>query len=119
MSELVLVTGAGGYLAMHVVNAFLQNGHRVRGTVRSLNDIKKIEALRSLASEDRLELVEADLLNKDSWPAVMKDVTLVCHVASPFPSAPVQDENILIRPALDGTLNVLNAAYESKTVKRV
>lgn len=119
MSELILVTGAGGYLAMHVVDTFLKNGHKVRGTVRSLNDRQKIEALRSLAGEERLELVEADLLNESTWSNAMKDVTIVCHVASPFPSASVQDENILIKPALNGTLNVLNAAFTAKTVKRV
>lgn len=119
MSELVLVTGAGGYLAMQITSVFLNKGYKVRGTVRSFSDKKKIDALRSLAGEDRLELVEADLLDENAWPAALKDVTLVCHVASPFPSNSVQDENILIKPALNGTLNVLNAAFDAKTVKRL
>lgn len=119
MSELVLVTGAGGYLAMQIVSVFLNKGFKVRGTVRSLDNIKKLEALRSLADQDRLELVEADLLDENVWQAVLKDVTIVCHVASPFPSTSVQDESILIKPALNGTLNVLNAAFNTKTVKRL
>lgn len=31
----VLVTGANGFLAIHVVKAFLEHGYSVRGTVRS------------------------------------------------------------------------------------
>ena len=43
----------------------------------------------------------------------------ILHVASPFPAKAVSDENILIKPAVDGTLNVLKAASKSGSVKRV
>lgn len=119
--DLVLVTGAGGFIAMHVIERFLREGFRVRGTVRSLRDPGKIDSLRRLASSnDHLELVEADLLDADSWLNVMNGVTLVMHVASPFPSQAPPDETTLIKPALDGTLNVLRAAYQHRnTVRRV
>ena len=35
-SDLVLVTGASGFLGTGVTLAFLEQGYRVRGTVRSL-----------------------------------------------------------------------------------
>lgn len=38
--SLVLVTGANGFIASHVVDQFLQAGYRVRGTTR---DLKKLE----------------------------------------------------------------------------
>lgn len=117
-NERILVTGAGGYLAMHCVNEFLKGGYRVRGTVRNLNDENKVKALRSLASGDNLEIVEADLLDKGSWEKAVKDVTILIHVASPFPMDVPSDENVLIKPALEGTLNVLNAAFNAN-VKRV
>ena len=34
-SPKVLVTGANGFLAIHVAKAFLEHGYSVRGTVRS------------------------------------------------------------------------------------
>lgn len=34
-SKTILVTGASGFLATHIVKAFLQQGYYVRGTVRS------------------------------------------------------------------------------------
>ena len=42
----------------------------VRGTVRSLKNDKKVAPLRNLKLENgtyELELVEADLTNKESW----------------------------------------------------
>lgn len=120
-NELILVTGAGGFIAMHVIDKFLSEGYKVRGTVRSLSNEGKVAPLRNLkGAESRLELVEADLLNADSWEKAMKGVTIVLHVASPFPSQQPADEMELIRPALDGTLNVLREAFKNRdTVKRV
>lgn len=67
----VLVTGASGFLASHVVKQLLEGGEvMVRGTVRSLANEKKVAPLRKLAPENakyELELVEADLTNKESW----------------------------------------------------
>lgn len=68
-TPLVLVTGASGFLGAHIVKVLLDNGYRVRGTVRNLNNENKIQPLRELAKNvpENLELVEADLLNPDSW----------------------------------------------------
>lgn len=53
----VLVTGANGYIAARTVEAFLQAGHSVRGTVRSLRSVTEVkEALAEYA--DKLEFVE-------------------------------------------------------------
>ena len=67
----VLVTGASGYLAMHVVKQLVDsNEYIVRGTVRSLANEKKVKPLKQLSSENAkypLELVEADLMKKETW----------------------------------------------------
>ena len=44
--------------------------------------------------------------------------TFVVHTASPFPEAIPKDENVLIKPAVEGTLTVMRAALKNK-VKRV
>ncbi|CAG0912948.1 unnamed protein product [Notodromas monacha] len=52
----------------------------------------------------------------------VKGCTYVLHVASPFPGSggKVRDvENQLMRPAVEGTLNVLRACAKAGTVKRV
>ena len=40
------------------------------------------------------------------------------HTASPFPIAAPKDENVLIKPAVEGTLSVCRASHQSK-VKRL
>ncbi|CAH3043221.1 unnamed protein product [Pocillopora meandrina] len=68
----VLVTGASGFLALHVVKQLLESGQQyiVRGTVRSLANEQKLKPLRALCPENskqQLELVEADLSQRESW----------------------------------------------------
>jgi dihydroflavonol-4-reductase len=48
----------------------------------------------------------------------MEGSTYIVHTASPFPIEEPKDENILIKPAVEGTLAVMKAAKINK-VKRV
>jgi len=123
MANKVLVTGASGYIALHVVDQLLKEGFRVVGTVRQLSDEKKIEPIRKLAvsKPDSLEIVEADLLDADAWNrAITNEISHVFHVASPLPPGhqTPNDELYVIKPAVEGTLNVLKASL-NKNVKRV
>jgi len=120
-SPLVLVTGSTGYLAPHVIKILLDHGYRVRGTVRNLKDDKKIRPLKELApkSDQHLELVEADLLKPESWINAVHGCRYVIHMASPFPLKEPQNPDQIIKPAIEGTLNVLRACAKVGTVKRV
>jgi dihydroflavonol-4-reductase len=116
----VLVTGASGFVGIHCVVALLKEGYQVRGTVRSLG---REAALRKtigkfVDADDRLTLVETDLLKDDGWSEATKDCNYVLHVASPFPLSDPKHEDELIIPAREGTLRVLRAASEN-SVKRV
>lgn len=115
MVSRILVTGASGYVAMHVVDLLLKQGHRVRGTVRNVNDASKTEHIRKLGP---VELVQTDLLDAESWKGACKDVDIVMHIASPLPLDQPDDESLVIKPAVEGTLNVLRASLEAD-VKRV
>jgi len=125
--ERVLVTGASGYIAAHIVKLLLESGYRVRGTVRDLKNTKKVAPLNALASSTttschELELCEADLLDANSWPNAVRECSYVIHTASPFPSEIPSDESLVCGPAIDGTLNVLKACVLPNgqvTVKRV
>ena len=65
----VLVTGASGFIATHVVKLLQVEGYKVRGTVRSLQNEEKVAPLRNLCpgAKHPLELVEANLMNPESW----------------------------------------------------
>jgi len=116
----ILVTGASGYVASHCVKQLLEAGYRVRGTVRSLKNPKKVDFLYKLVPEkkDNLELVEADLLLPETWVEATKGVEYVLHVASPFIMGNPR-EDLLIKPAVEGTLNVLEAALKNGVKKVV
>ena len=65
-----------------------------------------------------LRLVEADLSKPESWAKAVNRCTYVLHVASPLPLG-VTDEDAIIRTAVEGTTNVLQACADAGTVKRV
>ncbi|EGS19486.1 uncharacterized protein CTHT_0049530 [Thermochaetoides thermophila DSM 1495] len=120
-----LVTGASGYIGLHIVNTLLEEGWTVHGTVRSLRDERKVQPLRDVAekyhAQDRMRLFEADLLTPDSFLEAMKSCDVVFHVASPFfaPEKVRDPQKQLVEPALEGTRNVLNCVEKTECVRRV
>ncbi len=60
----VLVTGASGFIAQHVILQLLEAGYRVRGTLRLTgrsDEVRAVIAANAPGGADRLELVPADL----------------------------------------------------------
>jgi dihydroflavonol-4-reductase len=56
-------------------------------------------------------------LNPNEWSEIVKDIDIVLHIASPLPTTASTNEEEIIRPALEGTKNILNAAFNAN-VKR-
>ncbi len=118
----VLVTGASGYIASWIVRYLLEAGHTVHGAVRDPSKKTGLEHLHALSTQHpgRLKLFKADLLTQGSYDAAMEGCELVMHTASPFVISGIRDANeALVRPALEGTRNVLEAANRVGSVKRV
>ncbi|SEO52232.1 NAD-dependent epimerase/dehydratase family protein [Amycolatopsis saalfeldensis] len=109
MPQRVLVTGGTGFVAGHVIQELLDHGYRVRATVRTA----------AAALPAPVETARADLGSDEGWAEAVAGCDYVLHVASPFPAALPDDEQELIRPAVEGTLRVLRAAAAGGTVKRV
>ncbi|RLN03003.1 cinnamoyl-CoA reductase 1-like [Panicum miliaceum] len=94
-SHTVCVTRAGGFIASWLVKLLLHKGYTVRGTARN---------------PERLTLVRADPLDKESLAAAFRGCEGIFHTASPVTDDP---------PAVDGTRNVINAAADVGSVRRV
>jgi nucleoside-diphosphate-sugar epimerase len=121
MDTSVLVTGGSGFIAGHVIIQLLEQGYRVRATLRSL---EKEAAVRSVLvgagvpDGADLEFVAADLLGDAGWAEAVAGVDSVLHVASPVHPGHVENEDDLIVPAREGALRVLRAARDGG-VRRV
>ncbi|KAF2867210.1 hypothetical protein BDV95DRAFT_598328 [Massariosphaeria phaeospora] len=124
--ELVLITGTTGFLGYAVLRAALEAGYRVRAPIRDLSKAQAIlsaPSIKALNPGSALDFVAVpDMLAPGAYDEVIKDVTLVIHVASPIPSAAKEGDDlhkVIVEPAIAGTMNVLKSASKVGTVKRV
>lgn len=121
--EIHLVTGGNGYIGIQVVATLLNKGFIVHTTVRNLN-FQKTAALHALLEKHpagQLKIFEADLLTSGSFAKAMKGCSVVHHIACPFvlPQKVKDGERQCIKPALEGTRNVLATVNETHSVRRV
>ena len=117
----VLVTGGTGFVGGYAIIALIKAGHTVHTTVRDIkrkSDIFSVLQSVGIQAEGKVEVFACDLTSDDGWADAVGGCEFVLHIASPFHSGPVKDENDLIVPAREGTLRVLRFAREAKA-KRV
>jgi nucleoside-diphosphate-sugar epimerase len=119
--QTVLVTGASGFVATHVVMAFLSAGYHVRGTVRSESKAKSTAAVFPSEMQSRLSFVVVEnIAVPGAFDEAVKGVDGVIHTASPFTLQVKDNKRDILDPAINGTLNILKAIEEhGTTVKRL
>ena len=120
MKETVLLTGISGYIGLHCAAELLNQGYKVRGSLRDLAKMDEVlDALKGAAVDTSLlEFVALDLLQDKGWVEAAHGATYLMHVASPFVVANPKNEDEMIKPAVDGTLRAMRAA-QMAGVKRV
>ncbi|ODQ68459.1 putative NADPH-dependent methylglyoxal reductase [Nadsonia fulvescens var. elongata DSM 6958] len=122
----VLLTGASGYLASHILDILLNHGYPVVATVRSEAKASFI-ANRHDSAQTSKQLqfaIVPDIVAVGAFDNVFlnhPDIYAVIHTASPFHSKiqdPIKD---ILDPAILGTKNVLNSilTHGSKVTKFV
>lgn len=116
----ILVTGAGGFIASHLVEQMVRNGASVRAFVR-YNSRNDLGMLRQIALDlfSQVEIISGDLRDMEAVRFAMQGVDTVFHlgalIAIPYSYVnprEVFDVNVM------GTLNVMMAARDS-AVRRV
>ncbi len=123
-AQTVLVTGASGFIAKHILLQLLEAGYRVRASVRSRDrEAEVLSALRPhLSSPDaleRLSFVLLDLERDAGWSEALAGTDALLHTASPFPMTQPRDPDDIIRPAVEGTLRALRAARDAGVTRVV
>lgn len=109
----VLVTGASGFIAQHLVKLLISKGYEVIGTVRSTAKGNKLK--ENLNSEKFTYTIVEDMMAEGVFDTVLKenpDIEYIYHTASPFFYDTEEPEKDLIIPAIKGTENVLNSVYK-------
>ncbi|CAK7347913.1 unnamed protein product [Dovyalis caffra] len=117
----VCVTGGTGFLASSLIMRLLEHDYSVHTTIRPDPERKRdVSFLTSLpGASEKLQIFQADLSDPDSFDEAIKGCVGVFHVATPVDFENKEPEEVVTRRAIDGTLGILKACLNSKTVKRV
>jgi dihydroflavonol-4-reductase len=120
MPSTVFVSGATGFIAAHTIAQLLVAGHRVRGSVRNVNNADALVPIRALpGGSERLESVEADLLAPNAFQGQLDGCDIVMHMASPYALAVADPQRDLVDPAVRGTTAMLEACLNTPGIRRV
>ncbi|KAG8921487.1 methylglyoxal reductase (NADPH-dependent) gre2, partial [Tulasnella sp. 418] len=113
----VLVTGANGFIATHIVKVLLETGYFVRGTVR---DDTKGDYLKKLFNDDKFEyVVMNDIAKPGAFDDAIKDVDAALHTAASL-KPELGDPANLINDVVLSTTGILESAKQvGSNVQRV
>lgn len=109
----VLVTGASGFIAQHIVKILIEKKYAVVGTVRLDAKGEKLQANCDSISPGKFHYVLVpDIGEENAFDHVFAkhpEISVVLHTASPFFYDTTDPEKDLILPAIKGTTNIMRA----------
>jgi nucleoside-diphosphate-sugar epimerase len=115
--DLILITGATGFIGFRLVETLLDCGFRnLRCFARPSSEVARLEALASRHSQrTKLAIVKGNLLSYEDCTAATKDVAVIFHLATgregkSFPDA--------FMHSVVTTRNLLEASLSHKCLKR-
>jgi len=124
--SLYLVTGGAGFIGSNIVEELLRRNQNVRildnfstGKRENISHVKDILGGENKKNLEKLEVVEGDIRSYHIVREAIEGVDFILHQAA-LPSVPrsVKDPLTSNEVNVVGTLNILNAAKETK-VKRI
>lgn len=109
-----LLTGANGFLAAHLIQQLISDGHQVTGTVRSLSKGNQILDAHP-EWKGKIEFIEVSRLSDTpAWDAVFEnsDFDYVIHNAGPMPDNPtsINFDRDFLEPNVAGDISLLKSA---------
>jgi UDP-glucose 4-epimerase len=116
MTRSFLVTGGAGFIGSHIATALVERGDRVR----VLDNLSTGRSLNLAPIADRIEFIEASLLDSKAVARAVAEVDCIFHQAA-LASVPFSIERPLDTHAacVTGTLTLLDAARRAGTRRLV
>lgn len=118
---LVAVTGASGYVGSRVCYKLLKRNYKVRAFVRDPNNQASVGHLKTMIPEKSDDVDFGVIENLSEPPANLSSrlegCTYLIHCASPVLMGDVPEDQV-VKPAVEGTKKVMEAALEAG-VRRV
>ncbi len=109
----VLVTGGTGFIGSHLLKLLLQKGYTIRAIYRS-----EISCFLSKVENDKVEWVEANVLDNYSLEKAMQGMQAVFHCAA-MVSFDAREREQLMKTNVEGTANVVNVMLDQGIEKIV
>lgn len=116
-SSLVLVTGATGFIASHIIQQLLSLGFHVRATVRTASKASTSQTTTHQNHPNYSTAIVPDIAAPNAFQDAIRNVDAIVHVASDTSLS--SDPNTVIPAVKTATLNLLEAAAATDSVKRV
>lgn len=122
-AETILVTGANGYIALHIIKQALAKGWRVIGTVRSERSAAKVLSAFPDVGDDLVLVQVPELTDAGAFEAALsgRDITAIINAASPLVHGTENQKTDVLDPAIDSARAVLLAArlYGGPELRRI
>lgn len=100
-----LVTGAAGFVGSAIARKLLDQGLDIRCMTRSSSDLQNLNGLD-------VELVNGDLLDRQSMVAALQGCNLLFHAAADY-RLWIPDPDSMYKTNVEGTVNLMRAAQEA------
>ena len=118
MIKTVGIIGGSGYIGSYITKRFLEEGYKVKVSVRELSKRKKFQHLDKLKNANNLGIYPVDIRNITTIRAFVDGCDIVIHGGTPF-QLDVKDPVIeLFEPIINGTENFLKVIHESISVRK-
>lgn len=116
--DIVLVTGANGFIGARTVEAFLAAGYFVRAAVRSESSASSLfSALPVYASSGYLTTaIVHDISATGAFDDAVQGATAIAHLAAPV-NFSNRDIDYVIKASVQGTLSILESAIKEPGLK--
>ena len=117
---MILVTGGTGLVGSHLLLHLLEKGENVRAIYRNKKNILKVKSLFDYYSKsdlfDKIDWMEADILDIPSLEIAFKNIDFVYHCAAIISFIP-KEEALLRKVNIEGTANIVNFCIDEKIKK--